>query len=360
MSGTSLDGIDLVVADLSGAIPRLVAARTVHIPAPLRKDLLTLCQPGADHLELFGHCDVALAEAIAAGLMKLLADHDLAAESIVALGSHGQTVRHVPEGPHRFTLQIGDPNVIAERTGITVVADFRRRDLAAGGQGAPLVPAFHAALFTTAEDRVIVNIGGMANITILPAGQPAAASGFDTGPGNVLLDAWAERELGQPLDIGGQWASQARPDQALLDALWGDPYFERPAPKSTGREHFHLAWLQKRLDRPVAPAVVQATLTELTARSIAHGILHTADAKPKQVMVCGGGRHNMLLMERLAAALPNSHLGMTDELGLDGDWVEAVAFAWLAKQRLDMLPGNLPAVTGAAGLRILGAIYPGG
>jgi len=360
MSGTSLDGIDLVVADLSEPIPRLKAARTIDIPGPLRSHLLTLCQPGADHLALFGHCDVALAEVIARGLMDLLAEHGIAATRLVALGSHGQTVRHLPDGPHPFTLQIGDPNVIAERTGITVVADFRRRDLAAGGQGAPLVPAFHAALFTAAEDRVIVNIGGMANITILPASQPGAAGGFDTGPGNVLLDAWAERELGQPMDAGGQWASQARPDPTLLETLWADPYFKRPAPKSTGREHFHLAWLQARLDRPVAPAVVQATLTELTARSIAHGILHTAGANPKQVMVCGGGRHNMLLMERLGAALPNATIGTTDEFGLDGDWVEAVAFAWLAKQRLAMLPGNLSAVTGAAGPRILGAVYPGG
>ena len=359
MSGTSLDGIDLVIADLSDDIPRLIAARTLAIAGPLRSDLLTLCQPGADHLELFGHCDVALAEAIATGLRDLLAEHHLEPERIIARGSHGQTVRHQPLGQHPFTLQIADPNVIAERTGITVVADFRRRDMAAGGQGAPLVPAFHAALFSAAEERVIVNIGGMANITLLPAGQPAAASGFDTGPGNVLLDAWAERELGQPLDAGGRWASQARPDPALLEVLLADPYFERPAPKSTGREHFHLGWLQARLDRPIAPAVVQATLTELTARSIAHGILATAGAKPKRVMVCGGGRHNTLLMERLAAALPGTVLGTTDEWGLDGDWVEAVAFAWLAKQRLAMLPGNLPAVTGAAGPRILGGVYPG-
>ncbi|MCC5884842.1 MAG: anhydro-N-acetylmuramic acid kinase [Gammaproteobacteria bacterium] len=359
MSGTSLDGIDLVIADLAAATPRLIAARTLDIPAPLRRDLLTLCQPGADHLELFGYCDVVLAETIACGLNDLLAEHAIEPARILALGSHGQTVRHQPGGQHPFTLQIGDPNVIAERTGLTVVADFRRRDLAAGGQGAPLVPAFHAALFTAAEDRVIVNIGGMANITILPAGQPAAASGFDTGPGNVLLDAWAERELGRPLDDGGQWASQARPDPELLAALWNDPYFERAAPKSTGREHFNMDWLQARLKRPVAPAVVQATLTELTARSITHGIHHTAGVKPKQVLVCGGGRHNTLLMQRLAIALPDAELGTTEQLGLDGDWVEAVAFAWLAKQRLDGLPGNLPAVTGAAGPRILGAIYPG-
>lgn len=359
MSGTSLDGIDLVIADLNSGVPRLVAARTLAIAGPLRSDLLTLCHGGADHLELFGQCDVALAEAIAIGLLDLLAEHHLEPERIIALGSHGQTVRHQPQGQHPFTLQIGDPNVIAERTGITVVADFRRRDLAAGGQGAPLVPAFHAALFTASEDRVIVNIGGMANITVLPADQPAAATGFDTGPGNVLLDAWAERELGRPLDAGGRWASQARFDPNLLETFWTDPYFHRPAPKSTGREHFNLGWLQARLDRPIAPAVVQATLTELTARSIAHGILHTAGVTPERVMVCGGGRHNHLLMERLAAALPNSEIGTTDALGLDGDWVEAAAFAWLAKQRLDMLPGNLPAVTGAAGPRILGAIYPG-
>lgn len=359
MSGTSLDGIDLVVANLIDAVPRLIAARTLAIPGPLRSDLLTLSQAGADHLDLFGHCDVALAETIADGLNDLLSEHGIEAERILALGSHGQTVRHRPQGPHPFTLQIGDPNVIAERTGITVVADFRRRDMAAGGQGAPLVPAFHAALFTGAADRVIVNIGGMANITTLPAGQPEAAGGFDTGPGNVLLDAWTERELGQPLDAGGQWARQARPDPALLDAFLADPYFNHPAPKSTGREHFNLDWLQTRLDRSIAAAVVQATLTELTARSIAHGILNTAGMKPKQVMVCGGGRHNALLMERLEAALPHAELGTTDEVGLDGDWVEAVAFAWLAKLRLEMLPGNLPAVTGAAGSRILGAVYPG-
>lgn len=359
MSGTSLDAIDLVIADLDVHPPRLLAARALAIPEALRRELLALCQPGEDDLDRCGHADVALGEIIAKGFNDLIAEAGLHGRQIRAIGSHGQTVRHRPDGRHPFTLQIGDPNVIAEDTGISVVADFRRRDLAAGGQGAPLVPAFHAAQFTATEDRVVVNVGGMANITLLPAGQPQQASGFDTGPGNVLLDSWAQRELGQPWDAGGQWARQARPDPALLQRLLADPYFERPAPKSTGREYFHLDWLQRHLTQALAPASVQATLTELTARSIAHGIQVTAGFDPARVLVCGGGRHNTLLMERLAAALPQAQVTTTDGFGLDGDWVEALAFAWLAAQRLQDLPGNLPAVTGAAGPRVLGAIYPG-
>lgn len=357
MSGTSLDGVDLVIVDFAQERPRLVASCLLPFPDSLRAELLELCQPGNDDIDRLGHADTAFGAFIGNGLCNLLAEHGIARERIRALGSHGQTVRHRPQGPHPFTLQIGDPNLIAELAGVPVIADFRRRDMAAGGQGAPLVPAFHAAVFGGSSDRAVVNLGGMANITLLPGGRPEAASGFDTGPGNVLLDTWAQRHLGKPVDEDGAWAAQARPDAALLERLLADPYFAQPAPKSTGREYFNLAWLQAHMDHPVAPASVQATLTELTALTIARGINTAQGVRPRSVLVCGGGRRNAWLMERLAAALPGMDIATTDSHGLDGDWVEAVAFAWLARQRLMGRAGNLPAVTGATGARILGAIY---
>jgi anhydro-N-acetylmuramic acid kinase len=360
MSGTSLDGIDVALIDLATPLPRVFQARTAPIPKDLRARLLQLCAPGADSLDLLGETDARLGRTIATAIIDLLDEAGVERAAIRAIGSHGQTVRHRPP-PHGapFTLQIGDPNIIAEDTGITVVADFRRRDVAAGGQGAPLVPAFHAAMLGATHDRVVVNIGGMANITILPAAAPDAAYGFDTGPGNVLLDGWARRHLLADMDSGGAWAGQARPDDRLLEQLLDEAYFRAPAPKSTGREHFDLPWLDARLERspPCAPATVQATLTELTARTIASGILETAATHPRDVLVCGGGRHNAHLMARLAAALPDVALSSTDAQGLDGDWVEAMAFAWLAKCRLEGVPGNLPAATGAAGPRVLGAVY---
>ena len=357
MSGTSLDGVDLVIVDFANEKPRLVAASLLPFPDSLRAELLELCQPGDDEIDRLGRADTALGLFIGAGLRDLLAEKGIERGRIRALGSHGQTVRHRPQRPHPFTLQIGDPNVIAELAGVPVVADFRRRDLAAGGQGAPLVPAFHAAVFGSSNDRVVVNIGGMANITLLPGGRPDAASGFDTGPGNVLLDAWAQRHLGTPIDEDGAWAAQATPDPALLARLLADPYFAQPPPKSTGREYFNLAWLQAHLNHSLAPASIQATLTELTAATIARGIAMAQQMRPKSVLVCGGGRRNGWLMNRLAAALPDVTVTTTDSHGLDGDWVEATAFAWLARQRLMGLAGNLAAVTGAAGPRVLGAIY---
>ncbi|HSG88702.1 MAG TPA: anhydro-N-acetylmuramic acid kinase [Pseudomonadales bacterium] len=359
MSGTSLDGIDVALVDLATAIPVVLHARTVPIDPDLRADMTRLCMPGNDHVDLLGASDTAFGDAIGTAVLEVLAEASVDPSRILAIGSHGQTIRHRPEGARPFTLQIGDPNRIAERTGITVVADFRRRDMAAGGQGAPLVPAFHRAVFGSSRDRVVVNIGGMANITLLHADRPTEAGGFDTGPGNVLLDGWARRHLLTPMDEGGAWAAQARVDTELLDDLLTDPYFSAPAPKSTGREHFDMPWLDARLERARAPAAVQATLTELTARTIADGIRVTASMAPADVLVCGGGRHNDLLMARLAAALPGARVLRTDEMGMDGDWVEAVAFAWLAQRRLAGLAGNVPAVTGAAGERVLGAIYPG-
>jgi anhydro-N-acetylmuramic acid kinase len=358
MSGTSLDGLDVVLVDLAPDVPRVLAARTVPFEAALAEDLRALCAPGDDGLDRLASADVALAEATAAAILDLLADADTPPAAVRAVGSHGQTVRHRPRARPPFTVQIGDGAVIAERTGITTVCDFRRRDVAAGGEGAPLVPAFHRAVFSGSGDRVVVNIGGMANLTLLPAGGPTA--GFDTGPGNVLIDGWARRHLLAEMDEGGRWAAQATIDPALLEILLEEPWFAAPPPKSTGREHFDLPWLDARLGETTrSPATVAATLTELTARTIADGITGLARLAPADVVVCGGGRRNDFLMERLAAQLPAAEVRTTDALGLDGDWVEAVAFAWLARERLAGRPGNVPAVTGAAGERLLGVVHPG-
>jgi anhydro-N-acetylmuramic acid kinase len=364
MSGTSLDGIDVVLVDLAPAVPRVLAGRTVPFEPSLRSRLTRLCRPGDEHagdrIDALGEADTALGRAIGEAVAALLRDAAVRAADVRAIGTHGQTVRHRP--PPRgdpFTLQLGDPNLVAEHTGIPVVADFRRRDLAAGGQGAPLVPAFHATVLGAATDRVVVNVGGMANVTLLPGGRPEDATGFDTGPGNVLLDAWARLHLLADRDDRGAWARQATVDGALLARLLDDPYFAAPPPKSTGRERFDLPWLERRLAAgpTPAPAAVQATLTELTARTIADGIRAADSLRPTEVLVCGGGRHNDALMERLAADLPGMQVAPTEAHGLDGDWVEAVAFAWLAARRLAALPGNVPAATGARGPRVLGALY---
>jgi anhydro-N-acetylmuramic acid kinase len=280
-----------------------------------------------------------------------------------AIGSHGQTVRHEPDGDHPFSVQIGDPNVIAEITGITTIADFRRRDIAAGGQGAPLVPAFHAAVLRSSdEDRVALNIGGMANITVLPRDPAQAVTGFDTGPGNVLMDAWAARHLGTPLDSEGRWAGSAPRDEALLAVLLSDEYFQRQPPKSTGREHFNMTWLEARLAQlgtAPEPAQVQASLAALTALSCAAAIQRYAP-RTQQVLVCGGGVHNVTLLQQLTDALPGVRVASTQTQGLDPDWVEALAFAWLAQQTLAGKPGNLPSVTGARAPVVLGGIYSAG
>ena len=365
MSGTSLDGLDVVLADFSGPgdeLPRLVAARTFDLDPSLRADLARLFVPGEDHIDLLGRTGNRLATCIAAAVLDLLAAAGVRPAQVCAIGSHGQTVRHRPGGDAPFSLQIGDPNLIAERTGICVVADFRSRDLAAGGQGAPLVPAFHRALFADDAPRVVVNIGGMANLTLLPDAASTSVGGFDTGPGNVLIDAWARRHLQAAFDADGLWSRQGQIDPELLARMLAEPYFAAPAPKSTGRERFDEHWLEARLEEARTshePAGVAATLTELTARSIARGITDIAAMQPRDVLVCGGGRRNGFLMERLQAALPGASVRSTEAEGVDGDWVEGLAFAWLARRRLLNLPGNVPAVTGAAGERVLGAVWPG-
>ena len=363
MSGTSLDGIDAVAVRLAeSAPPELVASRHHPFPASLREELDELTRPGNDELNRMGAADVRLGRELAQAVNHLLEAAGIDATDVRAIGSHGQTLRHVPRGDTPTTLQIGDPNIIAERTGITTVADFRRRDMAAGGQGAPLVPAFHQAIFARpGEHRAVLNIGGIANLTLLPADPAAAVTGFDTGPGNALMDAWIARCRNQPFDADGQWAASGRVQPELLAALRADPFFAAPAPKSTGRDYFHLQWAAERwpaLER-LDPADVMATFLELTAVTIAGALLAVAPAT-ERLLICGGGVNNRHLVQRLQAHLPDIPVTSTASEGVDPDWVEAMAFAWLARQSLRRQPGNIPSATGAAHRVILGAIYPGG
>jgi len=357
MSGTSADGIDAALVSFAHGRPQLVAARAQPWPDPLRAEILAVAQgEAALDLDAFGRLDTQLGEAFAEAALALLHDSCTPATAVRAIGSHGQTLRHRPSGAHPFTLQLGNPAVIAECCGIDVVADFRRADVAAGGQGAPLLPAVHAMLLAhLGQTRVVLNLGGIANITVL--GADGHVSGFDTGPANGLLDAWCLRQRGEAFDRDGRFAASGQPDAALLDALLADPYFALPPPKSTGREHFHLSWLATHPRVPaLAPADVQATLLELTVRSVAEAIeRHAPDATT--VLACGGGVHNVALMQRLATRLAPRALASTANCGVDPDYLEAIAFAWLARQRVLGLPGNLPAVTGARGPRVLGAIH---
>ena len=357
ISGTSADSIDAALVDFARGTPQVLATHTHPWPPVLRERMLALAQgEAALDLDAFGRLDVEIGRCFADAATHLLEQSGTPAHAVRAIGSHGQTLRHRPGGDHPFTLQLGDPTAIAERCGIDVVADFRRADIAAGGQGAPLLPALHAMLLARpGHARVVLNLGGIANITVL--GADGGVRGFDTGPANGLLDAWCLRHRGEPFDRDGMFAASGRPDPNLLDALLADDYFALPPPKSTGREHFHLDWLATH--GPLAaldPADVQATLLELSARSVAAAIAqHAPDAA--EVLICGGGVHNSALMRRLGELLAPRALCSTARHGIDPDFLEATAFAWLARQRLLGLPGNLPAVTGARGPRVLGAIY---
>lgn len=359
MSGTSADAIDAVLVDLQST-PQLLAQHTLPLPIKTRQQIHALSLPGDDEIDRMGALDVDLGKLFARTTLQLLASAGISPAQINSIGSHGQTIRHRPPGSSEgtFTLQIGDPNLIAELTGITTVADFRRRDMAAGGQGAPLVPAFHRAIFHAQDkDRVIVNIGGMANLTWLPTqGQTL---GFDTGPGNVLMDIWIAEHLGKSYDQNGAWAASGTVCQALLDELLATPYFRLPAPKSTGRESFNRAWLDenlRKLKSTLAPADVQATLLELTAITIADSINGLSQSS-KDIFVCGGGAYNNALMQRLKVLLPKDTVASTAVLGVDPQWIEAMAFAWLAQQTINHRPGNLREVTGATREVILGGVY---
>ncbi|AXQ27442.1 anhydro-N-acetylmuramic acid kinase [Solimonas sp. K1W22B-7] len=360
MSGTSMDGIDAAVCAFDDSRFLCVHAHASgRYPAALRARLLAL-QRETPTLSLheLARLDRDVAQAFADTAQAALEAARLPREAIRAVGSHGQTVFHDPAGTGS-SQQLGNPSWIAQQLGITTVADFRRADIAAGGQGAPLVPAFHHALFAEATlPRAVVNLGGIANITLLPGAGEAQVSGFDTGPANGLMDEWAERHLGQAYDEGGHFAGGGQLHAGLLEVLLGDPYFAAAPPKSTGRGDFHLQWLHQRypaLDA-LAPADVQRTLCELTARTVAEAIRRHGPGT-REVLACGGGTRNHLLMERLHALLSPIRLHTTGDAGLDPQHVEAAAFAWLAMRTLKGLPGNLPAVTGAKRPVILGGVY---
>ena len=364
MSGTSLDGADAVLADFSNGAITVLGHSSAPFPAALRAELLALNTPGGnDELHRAALAANALARAYAQITDDLLKSAGVAATSVVAIGAHGQTVRHRPlefDGVG-YTLQLNNPALLAELTGIDVVADFRTRDLAAGGQGAPLVPAFHRALFSRPDDAVgVLNIGGISNLSLLPAGNSPYGTvlGFDCGPGNALLDHWCQSHLGHPFDSGGQWAASGQVLPELLANLLAEPFFGRQPPKSTGRDLFNPTWLAAQLQGLQAqPADVQATLAELTARACA-GDVQRHGKGIRELLVCGGGALNAHLMARMAALLPGVRVLSTADRGLPPQQVEATAFAWLAQATVRRQPGNLASVTGARGERTLGAIYP--
>lgn len=359
MSGTSMDAADAALADFSTATPTLVATHHSPLSAELRAGLFALCTPGPDEINRMAALDTRLGEIFADCTLALLKKAGVAASAVHAIGSHGQTVRHQPGGPYPFSVQIGNPALIALRTGITTVADFRRADMVVGGQGAPLAPAFHNAVLRSPQhNRVVVNVGGIANVTLLPADLTQAVRGFDTGPANGLLDVWAERHLGQRMDEGGQFAASGQINDALLATFLADDYFALAPPKSTGREYFNSAWLDNLLQQhsKVSPADIQATLCELSAATIAAAILRYAP-DTTEVLICGGGVHNTQLMQRLRTHLKPRSVESTEHYGVSPEWMETLAFAWLAKQTLAGQPGNLPSVTGAKRAVVLGGIY---
>lgn len=357
ISGTSADGIDAALVRFRNERPALVAGLTHPWDENLRRRILAVAQDEERlDLDAYGRLDVAVARAFAEATHAVLAKAGVAASEVAAIGSHGQTIRHRPDGDLPFTLQIGDPSVIAENTGIDTIGDFRRPDVAAGGQGAPLVPAFHATVLRPREGaRVVLNLGGIANVTRLTS--DGGVTGFDTGPANGLMDAWCLRHRGEAYDRDGRFALSGTVDPDLLAELLDDAYFVLPPPKSTGREHFHLGWLDRHPRvAELAPEDVQATLLSLSAVSITDAILeHAGDAL--DVVACGGGVHNLALMQAIAMRLEDKALVVSADFDIDPDLMEAIGFAWLAYRRLRGESGNLPAVTGARGPRLLGALY---
>lgn len=354
-----MDAIDAVLVELNNNnLCQLVAHHSHPIPEQLKQKLSSLIKPSENELARMMECDNELGKIFAEASNELLKQNNLQASQVKAIGSHGQTLRHYPD--KASTLQIGDANIIAQLTGITTVADFRRRDMAAGGQGAPLVPAFHKIAFSNYEsDQVVLNIGGIANITLIPADKKHKVSGYDTGPGNCLMDEVALEHLKLPYDRDGEWGASGHIHPGLLERMLNDPYFAKAVPKSTGREYFNLNWLNDILKSfpNLAKQDIQATLRELTAQTVCDAVI-TSMPTAKRVLVCGGGTHNSALMQRLDELLVEQHVASTAEEHIDPDWVEAMAFAWLAKQTLETKTGNLPEVTGASQAVVLGAIYP--
>lgn len=359
MSGTSVDGVDCALVQFDKDQPKLVATHSEAIDPQLKADILTLCSGKNINLELYGNTDVAIGRLFAKAATAILAKENINRSAVRAIGSHGQTVFHHPAGTTPFSLQIGDPNSIAQLSGITTVADFRRRDMAAGGEGAPLAPLLHRKCFQSAStDRVVLNVGGIANITVL--NKDGTCLAFDTGPANVLMDYWIGKHQQKSFDKNGDWAASGTVIQPLLKILLDEPYFARAAPKSTGRELFNGPWLEAKLHRhgqEIALADAQATLLRFTIDSIVAEIRKTAN--PTEVYVCGGGAHNNAFMAGLQARLRDCNVHSTAKLGIDPDWVEAIAFAWMAKQTMEGRAIDTTPFTGAKQPTILGGIYKG-
>ncbi len=371
MSGTSIDSVDAALVEFANNKIAIVASHEHPIPPKLKQDIVSLCQPGSDEINRAGTVDRQLGALFAEATLALLDSSNVEKNTIVAIGSHGQTIRHQPRTKttpveQAFTLQIGDPNTIAVLTGITTVADFRRMDIALGGQGAPLAPAFHKAVFSSQQQhRAVINIGGIANITYMPCNDDVI--GFDCGPGNGLMDLWIQRHQGKAFDKNGDWAGRGNCNEELLTLLMNEPYLSWAPPKSTGRELFNGQWLDQKLeqisedsstDAEGSAANIQATLLEFTVSAIQSHLLQLPE-KIEEVFLCGGGAYNERLVERLQKVLAPATVTNTSALGIDPQWVEAAAFAWLARQTLLSLPGNIPSVTGANSTAGLGAIYPG-
>ncbi|EXI62119.1 anhydro-N-acetylmuramic acid kinase [Mannheimia granulomatis] len=358
MSGTSLDGVDIALMDFAKNPPKMTACDFIPMPEDLRSDISALLKTGETTLQKFGEIDHCLGLLYAQSINTFLAKNQLKAEDITAIGCHGQTVWHSPNSDYPFTTQIGDMNLVAAQTGITTIADFRRKDMAFGGQGAPLVPAFHQAIFGSSNRlTVVLNIGGISNISVLNPHQPTI--GYDVGAGNTLMDSWIEKHQGKRYDKNSEWAMSGEVDEALLAELLNEPFFAKAPPKSTGRELFNLSWLAKKLQNFTAckPEDVQRTLAEFTAQSIANELVRLENTLPCLLLVCGGGARNPLLMARLSALLPSWNVTITNDYDLDIDYVEAAAFAWLAYHRIHNLPSNMPSVTGAKQAVSLGVIY---
>lgn len=359
MSGTSMDGIDAALVDFSTTRTHLVTTHTEHYPPSLTKsivDAVALVDPRTADLAAL---DADIGRCFAEAANKLLEKSGFKTSDIRAIGSHGQTIRHEPDRTDPYSMQLGNADIIADKTRIDVVADFRRRDIEAGGQGAPLVPAFHKAIFATAgENRAILNIGGIANLTILPADPTQPVTGFDTGPGNTLMDNWVRQHLQADMDIDGEWAASGTIDTGTLQKLLEDPYFRKPPPKSTGLDYFNSDWLTDKTGiLSTTHEDMQATLCALTAATIADAIKQQA-ANTRRVLVCGGGIHNRTLMRGIKERLTGILVESTSQHSIDPDWVEAMAFAWLAKQKLESTPGNIPEVTGANHRVVLGSLHP--
>ena len=361
MSGTSLDGIDIAIVKFADQRPEVLHCGTTPYDSELQNRIREITQSPTITLDQLYTLDTDLGKRYADVVNKALETHALDRSKVAAVGCHGQTIRHMPDIASAFTAQIGDPNQITAQTGITTVADFRRKDMALGGQGAPLACAFHKALFqSTDEDRAVINIGGISNITLLPSNPDSAVTGFDTGPGNTLFNYWCNKHLGESYDANGDWAKSGTVIPALLtEMLDGEPYFEKSPPKSTGTEHFNPDWLRSYSIDQYAPQDVQATLVELSVQTIVKA-LQRQTIIPAACYVCGGGVHNRYLMERLTKVLPDANWHSTQGLGVDPDYVEAIAFAWLARERLHQRSGNLPEVTRAKSAAVLGGCYVAG